>query len=211
MDPISLIITFAREILNLGGKVFNTVRKKITYQKPVISHYKFFNGSQYLVRNNTQEEKQFLNKLDRAKREADNSLINKTGTSKNTVRLRDINHYVFKIYRDFWLIQQEWYKNRGRYFQGIKTMPSVPDCKQDHKVDIPYNLNDQTDDWEDIGYLDTSAPIQIECHVYDGPSGQGFVLFMRVKIDRDVWGNRLHYGTEDYRNLNNLLWVKENG
>ncbi len=89
-------------------------------------------------------------------------------------------------------------------------MPDIPDCKQDGKVVIPYNLNDQTDDWEDIGYLDEFAPVQLECHPYNAPTGQGFTVMARFNIDGDVWINQWHYGPERYRDSNNLLWVKEN-
>jgi len=207
---IGLFISSLKDIFKLIAKIFFYLRKKTAYQKPGFFRWKYFKGSQYLVTKvYSDKEKQFLHILDLAKRKADDSLIKKIGTPQNTGRLRDINHYVFKIYRDFWFIQQQWHNKRGVYFQGIKTMPDAPECKRDNKVVIPYNLNDQTDDWEDIGYLEEYAPVQLECHPYNSPSGQGFAIMARVNIDGDIWINRLHYGPEKYRNCNNLLWVKE--
>ena len=185
-------------------------RLNIQIDQKYISSYRhrYFSGSPYLLtndHNNTEEERQVLSLLDRAKRKADDSLTKNVGKGIDSGRLREINHYVFKIYRDLWFIQKQWYGKRGIYYQGIKTMPDAPEYKRDSKIVVPYNLNDQTDDWEDIGYLEEYAPVQLECHPYNGPSGQGFTIMTRVNIDGDIWTNRLHYGPEKDRNCNQGL------
>lgn len=156
------------------------------------------------------EAKAFLKELDSNKRLSDQSIM--TFLSKSNIdinRIRKINDYLFKIYRDIWFIQKKWKEIKDRYFQGRVTMIEIPDYLSDGEVHIT-GLSDQTDDWEDIGYMEEYAPIQLECHVYEGPSGHGFVVFGKIKINGEIWQNKMHIGSEIYRNDNNFMWAKIN-
>jgi hypothetical protein len=124
-------------------------------------------------------------------------------------RFRIIQDYLFRFYKQFWQVQTEWYKSRGRYFQGKKTMPHVPSFKRDGKVKSGYGLTDQVDDWSAIGYLDVFSPVQLECHVYDGPDGKGYTVFARVKAQGKIWRHKMHWGPEKGEELDNFRWVQE--
>ena len=87
-------------------------------------------------------------------------------------------------------------------------MPNIPDYTTDGKVELGFGLSDQVDDWHSIGYVDEYAPVQLECHVYDGPHGHGFTVFSRVKINDAVWQNKMHIGPEDYRDDGNFEWKR---
>lgn len=175
--------------------------------------YSYFSKISYFI--NTKdvldiEAKAFLKELDSNKRLSDQSIM--TFLQKSNIdinRIRKINDYLFKIYRDIWFIQKKWKEIKDRYFQGRVTVIEIPDYLSDGEVQIT-GLSDQTDDWEDIGYTEEYAPVQLECHVYDGPSGQGFAVFGRVKINDEVWQNKMHIGPEIYRNDNNFMWIKVN-
>jgi hypothetical protein len=124
-------------------------------------------------------------------------------------RLSEINNYVFRIYHDMLLIQSRLYKDHGKYFQGKPTVPNPPSYKRDGYVFERSGLSDQIENWRDIGYLDECAPVQLRCDVYDGPSGAGFIVTARFRIDDQMWESVLHEGSED-RNIENYVWKASN-
>jgi hypothetical protein len=155
-----------------------------------------------------QDSKKFLNMLDTAKRRADDVRLRVQATPLDDQRSRTIQDYIFRIYKDIWFIQRKWVQVNGRYFQGKTTMPKVPLFEQDGQVDFGFGLTDQVDDWIDVGYIDEYAPVQLECHVYEGPKGQGFTVYARVQVDEQVWTNQMHYGPEEYRDAYSFLWAE---
>ena len=86
-------------------------------------------------------------------------------------------------------------------------MPSIPDYRRNEKVNLGFGLTDQVDDWRTIGYLDDYAPVQLECHVYEGPNGHGYILKARVRINGVIWRNQMHIGLENRGP--SYVWVKE--
>jgi hypothetical protein len=175
--------------------------------------YKFFDDRSFYAASFSdrldQDSKQFLNMLDRAKRRADDARIRVQALPLEDQRSREIQDYIFRIYKEIWFIQRKWMQVNGRYFQGRTTMPTVPLFERDGRVEFGFGLSDQVDGWVDIGYIDEYAPVQLECHVYQGPEGHGFIVYARVQVDEEIWITQMHYGPEDYRDSNNYLWVKE--
>ncbi|MDO8583067.1 MAG: hypothetical protein Q7R51_00880 [bacterium] len=171
--------------------------------------YKYFNRISYFIGREAIDDKAkfFLKKLDGDKRLTYQSISDVFKDDEVDLnRFEVINDYLFKIYRDFWFIQRRWRDIKERYFQGNISMTEAPDYLSDAKTKV-VGLSDQTDDWEDIGYVEEYAPVQLECHVYDGPSGQGFTLFARIKIKGDIWQNQMHVGPETYRAKDNFQWL----
>lgn len=157
----------------------------------------------------THLRKEVRQQLEDGKRRA-YKILKKAGRNDSMrERLAEINGYVFRVYHDMLLIQSHMRKSRGKYFQWQPTMPSPPSYKRDSYVFERRSASDQIGNWRDIGYLDECAPVQLKCDIYDGPSGAGFIITVRFKIDDQVWKSVLHEGPED-RNIENYVW-KANG
>lgn len=201
-----LLFLFSAILLGFSGicgqaalDKWNEWRAFETYQ------YKHFNRERVGPDSNSGEAKEFLNGLDVAKRRADESL-RQISSGHNMPRLKEVNDYTFKIFRDIWFAQKKWIMANGRYFQGSITMPNPPRNLENKSVFHRYGLTDQVDDWLDIGYADEYAPVQLECHVYDGPSGQGFTVWAKFAYKGAVWVNQMHVGPERSRNDSNYVW-----
>lgn len=191
--------------------VFHTNSSKKELHNSTTYQYRLFNTEAIDKSSlNKEEIRNFLNNLDNWKRKADESLENIIKESKrplDLIRLRRINDYVFRVYRDFWFIQQTWKDTHDRYFQGKTTTPNPPDYMKDGAIKLNFGLGDQVDDWRDIGYNEEYAPVQLECHVYEGPSGHGFTIWARIQISSTTWQNQMHFGPEKYRDKNNFIWI----
>ena len=149
----------------------------------------------------------FLNALDRGKQSADHSLL-AAFPELDERRLRQINDYTFRAFRDLWFIQHEWNSRNGRYFQGKTTMRNTPSFERNSAVQLGFGLTDQVDDWRDIGYNEAYAPVELECHVYEATTGHGFTCWARVAVAGATWQNQIHVGPEEYRNAGNFQWIQ---
>lgn len=199
-------VTYYREELYKAVNDKKSARGKTDYQ------YKYFNKISYFIDKEIidAEDKIFLKKLDEGKRIFYENILNASKIHNiDKSRIQKIDDYLFKIYRDIWFIQKKWKEIKDRYFQGKITMIEIPDYLSDGKVEIS-GLSNQTDDWKDLGYTEEYAPVQLECHVYEGLSGHGFIVFARVKIKGDIWENKMHIGPELYRDKDNFTWIKLN-
>lgn len=171
--------------------------------------YSYVSKQHLEIRPDDPEQAQyFLNHVDLGKRNADNSLEKAFQGTKDLERLRQINDYTFKIFRDLWFAQKSWLTRNGRYFQGKVTMPQPPHNLSNQPIEHRFGLSDQVDDWLDIGYEEQYAPVQLECHVYNGPKGHGYTILAKFLYEGQVWTNQMHVGSERSRDAGNFTWSK---
>jgi hypothetical protein len=149
-----------------------------------------------------------LNELDLAKRRADETLSQELRQQAPIERLRVVNDYTFKLFRQMRFVQEKWFNANGRFFQGKATMPSPPSVLTDGRVALESGLTDQVDDWRDVGYVDQSAPVQLRADVYEGPQGHGYIVTAKMLVGRQVWLNQMHVGPEQ-RNVQQYVWRPE--
>jgi hypothetical protein len=180
--------------------------EKVTYK------YAYFNRDMLgaFERVNTSELMRLRNRLDLNKSRADSDWLEKVVsiTDIEKERLRKINDYAFRFYRDFVLLQALWFRDNGRFFQGKPTTQKVPDFNQDASVIQSFGLTDQIEDWRDVGYVDRYAPLQITSDVYEmpTPNGHGYQVTLKVSIEGVVWTNKLHVGPDAARDEANMMW-----
>ncbi len=202
-------------VMSMIGIIGISLYAKLSYKYYYLQQnndYKLF--SQVENFNNVDQDlrKNTFNNLDNAKHYNAYNSLNIIARDLNLdelekARLYKINDYVFQFYKDFWMVQQKWFLENGRYFQGKKTTKSIPSYVKDEKVDLGFGLTDQLDNWRSIGYIDEHTPIQLECHVYNGPKGHGYTIFARFKIREKTICNQMHYGSETYRGKDDFLWI----
>ena len=113
------------------------------------------------------------------------------------LKLRKINDYSFRFFRDMWFIQSEWYDRNGRYFQGKETMKDIPVVGKNSEVSYKFGLTDQVENWRDVGYLDKYAPVSVKSDVYSRPKGDGYILTIKFVFNTEVWQIQMHEGPED--------------
>jgi hypothetical protein len=149
-----------------------------------------------------------LNELDSAKRRGDETLSRELARESPIERLRAVNDYTFKVFRQMRFVQEKWFKANGRFFQGKSTMPSPPPVSTDGRVALEFGLTDQVDDWRDVGYVDQIAPVQLRADVYEGPQGHGYIVTARFLAGQRLWANHMHVGPEQ-RNVHQYVWMPE--
>lgn len=147
----------------------------------------------------TEEVRDFLNTLDHAKRGADKVFKGKYANSdqEELSRLRKVNDYTFRIFRDLWFIQSDWHARNGRYFQGKETIPNFPRLGKNSAVEYGFGLTDQVENWRDVGYGDKYAPVSLRSDVYSGPEGDGYIITMTFLVGDKKWTIFMHEGPED--------------
>ncbi|MCK6479621.1 MAG: hypothetical protein L6R43_05555 [Planctomycetes bacterium] len=150
-----------------------------------------------------------VRQLDKDKKEALRIWKRSMHQNAESGPLARANDYAFKICKDVYFIQLKWFAVNGRYFQGKETMREPPDFREGGQVNLGVGLTDQVDDWFTVGYSDSSAPVQLRCDVYGGPSGQGYAVTARTKVGEDVWRFQMHRGPEEERDAGNLRWTLE--
>jgi hypothetical protein len=170
--------------------------------------YRYFEGRYAFSPGGPDEsERPVLNELDAAKGKADEAIrrIHQLGERVPVERLRAINDYTFRVFRDIRFVQGKWFQENARFFQGKPTMPHPPGGEADARVEFAFGPTDQVDDWRAVGYADQFAPVQLWCDVYGGPLGQGYIVTARLTLAGKVWHNQMQVGPEA-RGVINYLW-----
>lgn len=86
--------------------------------------------------------------------------------------------------------QQAYFANQGMYWQGVVTHTSTPDTEAlaDNLMESPNGVY-----WFDWfpEFRTTPMPFSLQCDVYDGPNGAGYVVAVRQngQVKRIVCGN----------------------
>lgn len=93
--------------------------------------------------------------------------------------------------------QIRYYTFRGQFFQGGITHSRIPtngerlppDRLLDTLSDVPGNWYDVVESWGDL-------PFAMRIDTYESPRGAGFVVWLAVRLDGDVYVKKLGYGTD---------------
>jgi hypothetical protein len=88
-----------------------------------------------------------------------------------------------------------------KFFQGLATHSTVPGNGSVAAPDwLDRHPTDQKESWPaSIFSASTTIPAAVEIHTYDGPSGKGYVIFLRVTINGRLWERAINSGPERYR------------
>lgn len=97
-------------------------------------------------------------------------------------------------------IQADYFALKGRYWQGLQTPLAIPKDGGEATPEKAHHPTDQAETWEDIAVPFPSAlPIAVEVHVYDGPSGHGYILLGKVELAGKRWMRAINVGPETWR------------
>lgn len=129
-----------------------------------------------------------------------------TATNMTLLQIRD--------YVDAWLVarwptvvarQQNYFANKGRYWQGLKTHTIEPS----HETNVVERLadrldqspTDQFENWRNVfpEWDGEGLPAAFQVDVYDGPDGKGWVLTVWVRIRGTVYTRAQNVGPQSYR------------
>ena len=91
-------------------------------------------------------------------------------------------------------------RGRGRFFQGIRTPALIPSDGATAPPDLTLKPTDQPESWADAKIaLDAQVEVALQCDVYDGPLGRGYVLSAIVEYNGRRWQRALNSGPESWR------------
>lgn len=100
--------------------------------------------------------------------------------------------------------QDLYFQNNGKYWQGLIThsIPPSHTTVQDNDI-VPDNYNskptDQNESWKDVfpAFETIPFPCQLQCDVYSGPKGKGYVVTIRVIHNGNTYIRSQNVGPED--------------
>jgi hypothetical protein len=102
--------------------------------------------------------------------------------------------------------QQNFFANRGRYWQGLKTHTIDPAHTNSTEGDsIPDQLNanptDQFENWSTVfpEWDGVAIPCAVQCDVYDGPEGKGWVATIWIRFNGTLYSRSQNVGPESHR------------
>lgn len=205
--PLSLALLLAvlAAVFATGATFVGNVAYQRYQKANMIESYQYaYFGDQAVNkgRKETAARKNFLNKLDLAKNTADNSLeayLRDTAQIHLLTQVRKVNDYAFRVFRDMWFVQDEWYQRNGRYFQGKETVKPFPPLGKNAAVTYLQDsgLSHQIENWNDVGYRDEYVPVSIRSDVYSGPKGDGYIVTIAFNFNKKDWKIYMHEGPED--------------
>lgn len=102
--------------------------------------------------------------------------------------------------------QSNFFNNRGRYWQGVKTHTIVPVFTSGADGDsigdnLDYFPSDAFSNWSNAfpEFLTTPIPCALQCDAYDGPDGKGWVATVWVRFNGTLYTRSQNVGPESYR------------
>lgn len=98
-------------------------------------------------------------------------------------------------------LQETYFTNHGRYFQGLITHTTEPA----DDIDSPPNRllvkpTDQIEHWGDFTTLPATMPAALVIDVYNGPHGSGWQATVFVRVLDNVYMRTQQVGAETWRN-----------
>jgi hypothetical protein len=102
--------------------------------------------------------------------------------------------------------QQNFFANRGRYWQGLITHSLIP--AHTNAVDgdaIADRLNqsptDQFENWVAVfpEWVIENLPCALKCDTYDGPQGKGYCATIFIRYAGTLYSRSRNVGPESYR------------
>jgi hypothetical protein len=92
-----------------------------------------------------------------------------------------------------------YYAAHGHYWQGLKTHTVYPADGNDTAPDVGTTApTDQPDAWP-AAITKTALPMALQVDVYDGPSGQGYVVHLHVTVNSKHYCRTAQVGPETSR------------
>lgn len=99
--------------------------------------------------------------------------------------------------------QETYFAAHGRYWQGIRThndLPAHDTNTTDEKPAVDSAPTDQVEKWSDfLPEILTNQKFALQCDVYDGPQGQGFVGTIWFKHNGNIYARSQNHGPETWR------------
>ena len=102
--------------------------------------------------------------------------------------------------------QQNYFVNRGRYWQGLITHSLLPEHTNSRDGDaladrLAVNPTDQFENWAVVfpEWSTELLPAAIQIDVYDGPAGKGWVATIWVKYNGTIYSRSQNVGPESHR------------
>ena len=98
---------------------------------------------------------------------------------------------------------QEGYRNdNGRYAQAMFTHSEAPEDENESSPDqLESHPTDQVSSWADLaqGVMPDTMLSRMKIDSYDGPRGQGYVIFLEKKINGQLYVKSINVGPEEER------------
>lgn len=117
-----------------------------------------------------------------------------------------INTEVASIFSELQTTQNNYFKTKKKYFQGI--LPPLKSGDTKTSFDKTLKPTDQTETWADFGFVNDTTLISYAIDVYEGPNGKGYTIRAEFKKNGEHYAITRHYGPETYRDSNNDIWHK---
>jgi hypothetical protein len=97
--------------------------------------------------------------------------------------------------------QNHYFSQHGKYWQGILTPSTPPDDGASVVADYTRKPTDQSESWADrfsgADSLPATLKAQIRVDTYDGPSGKGWTVTLRITKSGKTYARTWNFGPED--------------
>lgn len=117
-----------------------------------------------------------------------------------------VNTFLSNHWPTFVARQENYFQNRGRYWQGLLTHTIVPNhtnaAEGDSIADrLRINPTDQFEDWIAAfpEWDGVSIPAALKCDVYDGPRGKGYCVTLYIYYNGTLYSRAQNVGPESER------------
>jgi len=122
---------------------------------------------------------------------------------QNPGQLEYVDGQIDKLNPKLKTFQDTYYKDHGKYFQGVNSKNITPDINCGA---VPPDLTGKPTDqietleslWDYVALPDV-LEYTIRVDVYEGPSGAGYVLVVTALVDGVTWERDINVGPETYR------------
>jgi len=95
--------------------------------------------------------------------------------------------------------QATYFANHGRYWQGIRTPPQIPEDGLTVNVDMNVRPTDQAESWNDLGFsLPAKLEMSIEIYVHNGPLGHGYTGIVTASLLGRTWQRARGFGAHSF-------------
>ncbi len=96
--------------------------------------------------------------------------------------------------------QEKYFESASKYWQGIQFHDTIVTDKEERAAEITRKPVEQEEDWETMKFdFPKTFPCTLQVDIYDGPSGKGWALTGRVRINKIIYRRTMNYGPEEWR------------
>ena len=134
-----------------------------------------------------------------------------SGLPESIVNRAQINNEAQNVFSRLEELQEQYFAEHNRYFQGIPTDDILFTAEAPVAVDETKKPDDQAENWQEFGFPRSSTLVSYSIDVYDGPNGKGYTLQAAFEQDGARYHVSRHRGPENYRDTHNNIWIAEVG